>query len=92
MKGRSYNLGGAWKAGCEARGSIPDLDVVGVLAAGVETAEIVDDEDDDREQPEDREDPENETFRMCRSRGQRDDLRLWPNPCSTCMFVVVSGG
>lgn len=64
LKGRSYNLGGAWKAGCEARGSISGLEAVGVLAAGVERAEIVDDEDDDREQPDEREDPEKETFLM----------------------------
>jgi hypothetical protein len=67
LKGRSYNLGGAWKAGCEARGSISGLEAVGVLAAGVERAEMVDDDDDDdddKEQPDEREDPEKETFLM----------------------------
>jgi hypothetical protein len=48
---------------------------------------MVDDEDDEREQPEEREDPENETFRIWRSLGRRDDFRRWPKPCSTCMLL-----
>lgn len=87
INGRSYNLGGAWKAGCEARGSISGREAVGVWRDGVDTAEMVDDEDDEREQPEEREDPEKETFRIWRSLGRRDDFRRWPKPCSTCMLL-----
>lgn len=50
---------------------------------------MVDDDDDESEQPDESDDPENETFRMWRSRGRRDDLRRWPKPCSTCMLFVV---
>jgi len=88
IKGLSYNRGGAWKAGCEARGSISGRVVaMGVcVGVGVETSEMVEDEEE-REQPEEREEPEKETFRMWRSRGRRDDLRRWPKPCSTCMLM-----